>query len=316
MIGINHPDTAIIADEYYRKLYDWLGISKSNGRMNKIIEDRTKDRIYRNMLEFVYLKISSNKENLILCKPDNIQFVINEFKEKFQRYIDVYNGTRKDDKKNTSFGIFKWIMEYFYEKFMEVNGYWLIEQLKIKSCPYCNRSYTFSISNDLKVRPEYDHFYPKSIYPYLALSFYNLIPSCPTCNHLKREHEMDLNPYLIDPQNNQMKFVLSNIEGVKSPSDIKISIKCEGGKGKGNVKTLGLEKLYDNHKDYVKEIMDRAVAYNESYYDSLIESFRGMDLKEEQIDNLIWGVYLDNDDLGKRPMSKLTRDILEQYGIK
>jgi len=34
---------------------------------------------------------------------------------------------------------------------------------------------------------EMDHYYPKADYPYLAISIFNLVPSCPTCNGIKEE---------------------------------------------------------------------------------------------------------------------------------
>ena len=58
-------------------------------------------------------------------------------------------------------------------------GYQWAEKLGVTVCPYCNRSYIFTVKKDArngKARPQYDHFFPKSIYPYLAVSMYNLIP--------------------------------------------------------------------------------------------------------------------------------------------
>lgn len=34
-----------------------------------------------------------------------------------------------------------------------------------------------------------DHFYPKSLYPFFALSLYNLIPVCGTCNLVKSDNK-------------------------------------------------------------------------------------------------------------------------------
>ena len=195
---------------------------------------------------------------------------------------------------------------------------------EIRTCPYCNRSYTFSIdekmdeTSDKKVRvkPEFDHFYPKAKYPCLALSFYNLIPSCPVCNHLKREREIDLNPYLIDTESSPIYFNLKNEKEVKTAEDIVLEVVSSDGRGSGNIEVLGLQHLYNEHKDYVKEMMDKAVAYDKSYYDGLIESFRGMDLNAQDIENRIWGTYTECSDLGKRPLSKLTRDILKIYNIR
>ncbi|TCL67476.1 hypothetical protein EV196_10232 [Mariniflexile fucanivorans] len=41
------------------------------------------------------------------------------------------------------------------------------------------------------IKPELDHYYPKSLYPYFGVSFYNLIPSCQSCNGLGVKGEND-----------------------------------------------------------------------------------------------------------------------------
>ncbi len=62
------------------------------------------------------------------------------------------------------------------------------QRIGVTTCPYCNRSYIFTSSKS-GTRPQYDHYFPKSKYPYLALSMYNLIPCCSICNGLK--HDVD-----------------------------------------------------------------------------------------------------------------------------
>ena len=81
-----------------------------------------------------------------------------------------------------------------YDKFKGSNksifqrpAYWLQKQLDVKVCPFCNRIYTTTLFNR-SVRPAFDHFYPKSIYPYLAVSLFNLIPICDICNKAKSDH--------------------------------------------------------------------------------------------------------------------------------
>ena len=59
-------------------------------------------------------------------------------------------------------------------------------------CPYCNRQYVFTvIPSKGRVRPQFDHYFPKKDYPYLALSLYNLIPSCSICNMAKSSLDTD-----------------------------------------------------------------------------------------------------------------------------
>lgn len=70
-------------------------------------------------------------------------------------------------------------------------AYRLVNRLKAETCPFCNRIYTKTLmkgSDGGGIRPELDHFYPKSKYPYLAVSLFNLIPICSYCNRQKSNH--------------------------------------------------------------------------------------------------------------------------------
>lgn len=51
-------------------------------------------------------------------------------------------------------------------------------------CPYCSRNYISPIGDkdDNIYRPDLDHFYARSIYPYFGLCLRNLVPSCAACN--------------------------------------------------------------------------------------------------------------------------------------
>jgi hypothetical protein len=50
---------------------------------------------------------------------------------------------------------------------------------------------TFTLNKSKELMPEIDHFYPKDKYPFLAVSFFNLIPSCLTCNGLSAMSNTD-----------------------------------------------------------------------------------------------------------------------------
>lgn len=330
MIGIYGPDTERIAQMYYKRLREWLRVSEVNGKFQELKNKPGIKTEHKRMLEFVSSSIEPEAEKLILAKPDALKDIVDVFTRKFNGCINEYELAPPGERKNTAFGKFKKDMEELYEDFMkstrryETFGMQLSRSLNIRTCPYCNRSYTFSIDEKMdeapdkrvRVRPEFDHFYPKAKYPCLALCFYNLIPSCPMCNHLKKEREIDLNPYLIDTENSPIYFNLKNEKEVKTAEDIVLEVESSDGRGSGNIEVLGLQHLYNEHKDYVKEMMDKAVAYDKSYYDGLIESFRGMDLNAQDIENRIWGTYTECSDLGKRPLSKLTRDILKIYNIR
>jgi len=56
--------------------------------------------------------------------------------------------------------------------------------------------------------------------------------------------------------------------------------------------------------------------YNDSYYDGLVEAFSGLGKTPQEIKRLIFGNYVELSDNEKRPLSKLTSDLLDQIGIK
>ena len=208
----------------------------------------------------------------------------------------------------------------------ENNAVWLTKQLNFQVCPYCNRAYTFTVEKSQSkskrtVRPEIDHFFPKSDpdYMHLAISFYNLIPSCPSCNHLKSTQILDFHPYVgdLNKKTTQPKILVdlktNNKTGDTSlfPEKPTIHIKPSN----TNTQVLCLEELYEQHSDYAKELLDKIQAYNRSLYHPLIESFQSIGRTPEEIDRLIWGNYIEEGNFTKRPLSKMTHDILEQFGI-
>lgn len=171
-----------------------------------------------------------------------------------------------------------------------------------------------------KARPQFDHFYPKSKYPYLALSFYNLVPSCAVCNLAKSDNlricREGINPYS-DGFPNDCRFTIDTIEKcvlVGNSKEWKISLPPKG-KHQHHVDTLLLGDLYSQHKDYVEEIVFKAQAYNDDCYAGLLDSFSGLGLTPNEMNRLIFGNYIAPAEYGKRPLSKLTADILHQLGI-
>lgn len=68
-----------------------------------------------------------------------------------------------------------------------------IEDRGLRICPYCGISNIDIIkkNDNNAIKPHIDHFLPKSIYPFLALSFFNLIPACPKCNMVPNKGDQD-----------------------------------------------------------------------------------------------------------------------------
>lgn len=79
---------------------------------------------------------------------------------------------------------------FSYKKFSDKKSndwcaYELCRRAKYYICPYCQQSYAMTIhraDRTRALRPTLDHYYPKSRFPFLAISLFNLVPSCYTCN--------------------------------------------------------------------------------------------------------------------------------------
>lgn len=80
----------------------------------------------------------------------------------------------------------------------EWSAYKLCQKSAYGICPYCNQAFAFTVVDvGGSFRPTLDHFFPKAEYPYLALSLYNLVPSCYTCNsNLKGAKDFFLTQHL------------------------------------------------------------------------------------------------------------------------
>lgn len=107
-----------------------------------------------------------------------------ESKFVYEQLIALVDGKRTHAIK----GVFpEWIYDlikvFDYSKLPKTLSYKLITESGVSVCPYCNENNIYNTDGDHKsYRSELDHFFPKSKFPFLSLSLYNLIPSCNICN--------------------------------------------------------------------------------------------------------------------------------------
>lgn len=201
------------------------------------------------------------------------------------------------------------------------------QMIGVTVCPYCNRSYIFT-SNKRGTRPQYDHYFPKSKYPYLALSMHNLIPCCAVCNGLKHDEDTYETPFIYpykDSYGEQVTFEengvnADNIEswlGAAREYEIKIRYADEiDGVLKSKIEhaatTFRLEELYSKHGDYVRDILRTAYIYNDDYFEGLVTQYLDLFHSKQEAKNFVFFNYLEEGDWGKRILAKLTHDIAQK----
>lgn len=147
------------------------------------------------------------------------------------------------------------------------NSYTLLKEMNIRVCPYCEDQFIEEVNlPDGKRRTmEFDHFYPKGNdeYPALAMCFYNLVPSCITCNRIKLARQVGANPY---SENIESETNLSvdlpigvNMDQV-SQEDCEIKFNAKG-KMILNVSNLGLEDRYKHLKPLAYSLLSKKQKY-------------------------------------------------------
>ncbi|GAU76533.1 hypothetical protein [Fusibacter sp. 3D3] len=199
-----------------------------------------------------------------------------------------------------------------------LNKYKFTSDLGLTVCPYCNRNYisTGKKSGKNRVTSHIEHFYPKSVYPLLALSFYNLMPVCPCCNSLKGEEVFDVSIYDIEDSDKHLRFIIypNNDEFMSSVDNFEIELDYSQ-EFEHNVEHLALKSLYGTHKDYVLEIMKKKEIYTKALIGEIYENNEGLFSSKEEMLIALYGNYIEEVNIHKRPLAKLTKDIYNDLGI-
>ncbi len=296
-----------------------------SGKILSEIENQEKSITDRDTLKCLeYLQKDDKIIEILKSNVSELRNIIDDFEKKYPNSIGKDEYKNKDFPKSDIPKIYRTLKDEIFEKEYKNWGsrttygaYQFVKNIGLKTCPYCNRNYTFVVDqNDGKLRPEIDHFFPKSKYPFLAISFYNLIPSCPVCNHTKSDivYSDLLNPYEIKKDDFKLTYTpqnadFINIEKEKYNLD---SFEVDFIKGnEENLKIFKLKELYKQHKDIIIELILKKKYYPKSY----IKELKTFGFSEDEIYRYIFSNYKDEKDLSNRPLSKLTRDIAEELGI-
>lgn len=231
---------------------------------------------------------------------------LKDFIDKNKSFVEL-NKTQKD---------------YFYTLYQRLKKAEYIKDLDITVCPYCNRNYIFNFlkTNSLNATAQLDHFFDKSSYPFFSVSIFNLVPSCGTCNQRKsKKQDVIYHPFIESLKNDvqfRLKIKNSKFYYDKNSLEIENEIIDNEAKVKSHIETFNIQHLYNEHKDIVLELIQKAQIYNESYIDELYQKYEGTLFKNrEDVLRHITGGYVEDKDINKRPLSKLIKDISEELGL-
>ncbi|MGG4409242.1 hypothetical protein ABER75_10930 [Niallia taxi] len=197
----------------------------------------------------------------------------------------------------------------------EYNAAKLVHKLDISVCPYCNRNFINNVTyanRGLKRTSQIDHFYCKEKYPFLAMSFYNLIPSCPSCNHIKSTDRVYYSPYDSRYGSSdllQFNFIIKSLDFIKDSNQLEITLTPINKRIKSNIEVFRLRSQYEIHKDIVQELFNKKLIYTDARLKEINENFSELFNDEEDMKRTIFGNFFKEENIHKRPLAKLTKDV-------
>lgn len=295
--------------------------------------------------EKFYREIHNHLKEIIVSKPSDLEKLSNQLLPLYSA-LEVFRvntlplprtteqiSSAKKILKEEIFSLFN------YSFFTTHNdGKWAYDhslRMGLNVCPYCNTQYTFTIKTSRgKTRPQYDHFFKKSKHPYFALSFYNLIPSCYVCNaNLKGQKEFKpsthIHPFIEDTEDAiHFKTNISKVDFLLGETDFEIVLEetltanaDKVSRAKKSASVFHIEEQYKFHKAYAGEIIFKAYLYTDTKISELINEFhrhngtKVFSSKEEVIE-MLFGNHLREEKLHERVLSKLTKNIANEIGVK
>lgn len=330
----------ITVDKLYRnKLIKYF--SKSKYDTTEILRETQYSAInadVRNFLEnLTFEENGILKEDVLFSKNLNNTKIIEDFFTRLTNRFgpnsrDIFINTQKTDgsiqcdytssnNQEQIKSIKKFILEKYenmYENLRKNHGKELIKSSEIFICPYCFRSYIGVIEKEKGKRaitPDLDHFYPKSKYPFLAVTLSNLIPSCLFCNQ-RAKKAIDFYKTSIYPPNkifDDIKFDFDPYSGkifIENYYDLISKIEY-----KTHLDTFLIQEVYASHREILDNLLSKVTKYRSSKIDDIVEYTAG--LTSSEIKKIIFYEYefMNNK---KELLYKLKKDLYEKIvkGIK
>lgn len=279
-------------DVLYNELFTW--------RKKKNRKSREREDILHKIDEWCWENLNHRTfESVVRADYDELVQIKNE-----------YNNIKLDSVNPREFpeDCKKFILEVLYrDKFPRQK---FVEELQVTVCPYCNRN--FINSTYKRTMCDLEHFYDKASYPMLAVSFYNLIPVCHPCNHVKASSRISYSPHNCKWHTDELltfDYFIKGPDFLTDKEQIGIEMDCAS-EFKDNAKVLKLNDVYQIHTDVVQECIKKSIIFNPDYLEDLYQMYDGLFESKEELYRVVFGNYKEETDYGKRPLSKLTRDIL------
>lgn len=202
-------------------------------------------------------------------------------------------------------------------------AYWITKTKNVNTCTYCNRQYVFTVEDtdgEKIARPELDHWFPKKLYPLLALNYYNLIPSCSICNSsIKGDTifslETHVHPHEYPYDNPRITFRANPM----ADGEWGVDIETTEAKEEKMIEDFALREIYGLHgpievKDLERFVRENNREYIDTLFLKVLDDFCGV-YSQEEVYRMLFGTEPKPENFRNRPSSKLKYDLLKNLGV-
>ncbi|RYE59582.1 MAG: hypothetical protein EOP48_00420 [Sphingobacteriales bacterium] len=300
--------------EQYKKAVEGLGEIDRKGFEGTVFETYLDDLI----------KHFGDNENLLTDIPDKLDALKADFGmlPKFRNKKGVKTKSPRIAMKEAVFKALglDTLRADFYPKYFSDIG--------IKTCVYCNSQLAVSVENEngkYSGRFDVDHYDSKDDYPWMAISLFNLYPTCSPCNRNKSATPVKFGLYSDDKaQLVGSKFVFKLNPASKASyllsrdsDDIQYSLidKDHPDKVSAFGTKFRIDAIYNTQKDLAEELLLKSQMYDDTYRKMLRENFSKLGISNVSIDRIILGNYVKEREIHKRPLSKFMQDIARELKL-
>lgn len=195
----------------------------------------------------------------------------------------------------------------------------ILYEMNLQICPYCNNHEI--INTEEFSTADVDHFYPKSSFPLLGLSFGNFIPSCKNCNQVFKNQSLN---YILNPREKEFgqeaNFYISNMPELFLNSTTNFNVKINIQKNNDelhelineSIKLFKLETIYNTKTthNYVMEKINIVNLFRPIYID-MIEDFSPKKLSVEEVYQKMFSFNPNEKNFLNIQRGKLTSDLFD-----
>ncbi|KLT63930.1 hypothetical protein [Pedobacter sp. BMA] len=320
MIAVNIKMVQAVQDAFAEQIEEQYKQALEN--LETIDQNTIKYAPHRTYLNNLIQVFQAN-ENIIVAGPTALEELMKDFGK-------LPSVTKKDpqsavearkaflNKIHTALN-YKGLRTTFYPAYFAKIG--------IKACVYCNSQLAIAMEKEqgaYSARFDVDHHIGKNQYPGLAISLFNLYPSCAPCNRRKSEGSVRFKLYSNDEADllrSSFVFKLDAHAKAKyllSPKTAQLGINLinrKDAKDSAHEKFFGIDSIYRTQADVAQELLIKSQAYDQAYKQILFEKFSGLGITRIDIERLLIGNYSSEHEIHKRPLSKFVQDLARELGI-